>query len=158
MSFLLIHVGQVESESDDVTLHGIVTLLFVVVNNELITVLNGGRHILEVVEVKRIGQDVITVAPLKRSQGRSLSIGSTLVQLVLLFLRLEQSLLLSLGQDLKAECLMSVLILHNSPSAIFVIKRHPVVLNVFINFDVSNLEAWETYVELFRNPRSKKLV
>lgn len=67
-------------------------------------------------------------------------------------------MLLSLGQDLETEFLMSVLILHNSPFAIFVIKRHPIVLNVLINFDVTNLKAWEASVEFFGNPATKKLV
>ena len=40
MRFFLIHVGQVEGESDDITLHSIIALFVIVVNNELITVLN----------------------------------------------------------------------------------------------------------------------
>ncbi len=53
---------------------------------------------------------------------------------------------------------MSVLVFHNSPSTVFVIKRDPVVFNVFINFDVSNLQAGEAVVKFLCNPGAKKLV
>ena len=47
---------------------------------------------------------------------------------------------------------MGIAVLLDGPVAVLVIKRHPVVLNVFIKFNVTNLEIREAGVESLGNP------
>ena len=59
------HVRQVEGEADEVTLCGIVTLIIIVVNDHIIAVILSGSHVLEVVEVEGVGENVVGVDALE---------------------------------------------------------------------------------------------
>ena len=58
-SFSLVHVSKVERETHNITLHSIVTLIIIVIDDVVVTVLKRGRDILEIIEVKRVRKDII---------------------------------------------------------------------------------------------------
>ena len=74
------------------------------------------------------------------------------------FLRLDQGRLLFFGQDLQSEVLGGVAIFFNGPVAVLVVKRDPVVLNVFIKLNVADFETRNDSVQLFHDPRAQDLV
>ena len=55
MGFIFIHVGQVERDAHKVTLSGIVALIVVIIDDHLSTVVFSGGHVLEVIQVERVG-------------------------------------------------------------------------------------------------------
>ena len=118
VSFLLVHVGQVERQANDVTLCSIIALFVVVINDVSVPILKRSGHVLEVVKVERVGQDVIRVAALE-----SPTFGP--------FGFIESVLLLH-GVELQAEFFRSVLILLHGPISVLLVERDPVVLNIFV--------------------------
>ena len=116
MSFFLVHVGQVQRNTHNIALGRVVTLFFVVVDDVEITVFLAGGHVLEVVEVERVGQDVVAVATLERVNER-LRFHELLARRLGTF----QRLLLLVRQDLNAEHIGGVLILFYGPLSIFVV-------------------------------------
>ena len=92
------------------------------------------------------------MAPLKESERLTFTCLSTLQDVILHLLGVEHGFLLSLGQDLQTKFLVGIAVLLDGPVAVLVIKRHPVVLNVFIKFNVANLEIREAGVESIGNP------
>ena len=59
MCFNLVHIRQVQGEAHDITLNSIITLIVIIINDHERTVLERGRDVLEFIEVKWIGQDVV---------------------------------------------------------------------------------------------------
>ena len=54
-SLVFAHVSEVEGDADEVALSGVVALIVIVVNDHLSTVVLSGGHVLEVIQVKRVG-------------------------------------------------------------------------------------------------------
>ena len=65
VSIVLVHVRQVQSEAHDITLNSIVTFIVIIINYHQVTLLERCRHVLEIVEVEWIRQDVVRVAALQ---------------------------------------------------------------------------------------------
>ena len=125
LGFILVHVGQVEGETDNIALYGVVAFIIIVINDVQVSVLEWGRNILEVIEVKRVGQDIVWVTSL---QCPSLSLLGNL-----------QSLLLLDSKELQAEGFSCVFILFHGPVAVLVVESSPVVVNVLIQLNITNL-------------------
>ena len=58
-SLLFCQVSEVESDTDEVTLCSVVAFIIIVVDDHIISVVLGCRHVLEVIEIEGIRQDVI---------------------------------------------------------------------------------------------------
>ena len=65
LGFVLGEVGQVEADADKVGLRRVVALLLVIIDDHQVTLVLSGRDVLEVIEVERVGQDVIRVNTLE---------------------------------------------------------------------------------------------
>lgn len=78
-SFLLSHVGQVKGHADQVRLGCVVILVLIVIDDQQVSVLLRCTHILEVIKVERIGQDVIRVDTLKGLALSLLDVDESLV-------------------------------------------------------------------------------
>lgn len=133
--FLLVHVGEVERDAHDVTLDGIIFLIVVIIDDVQVTILDACRHILEIIEVERVAEDIVAVAALK---GADLRLQSK--NLLALVLRVVKRSLLLLGQDLDAQVLCRIFILLDSPVTVLVIEGDPVVVDIFVKLQVTDLK------------------
>ena len=62
---LLRKVGQVEGDADEVRLSGVVALIVVIIDDDVVTVILGRRDVLEVIQVERVCQDIVRVHALQ---------------------------------------------------------------------------------------------
>ena len=131
-------VGQVERHSDEVALRGVVTFIIIVINDHVITVVFRRSHILEVVKIERVGEDVVRVDTLQGLAHR------------LLFA--HHSVVLILSQESHVESTATVHLLTLTPLAVFIVETGPVVVNIFIQIDVTNSKGWEHAFDLFADP------
>ena len=127
------HVGKVEADADEVTLGGVVALIIIVIDDHLVTVILGGSHVLEVVEVERVGEDIVRVDAL---EGLALGLRGGL-----------QALKLAIGEDLHLESIAGVVFLSLGPLAVLSVKSGPVVVDIFVELDVADLQTGEALVE-----------
>ena len=56
---LLCQVCEIESDADEVTLGGVIAFILIVIDDHVIAVILSCRHVLEVIEIEGIRQDVI---------------------------------------------------------------------------------------------------
>ena len=56
---LLCQVCEIESDADEVTLGSVIAFILIVIDDHIISVILSCRHVLEVIEIEWIGQDVI---------------------------------------------------------------------------------------------------
>ena len=119
------HVGKVEGDANEVTLGGIVALIIIVVDDHLVAVILSSCHVLEVVKVERVGEDIIRVDAL---EGLALSLRGGL-----------QALKLAISEDLHLESIAGVLFLLLGPFAVLSVKGGPVVVDIFVKLDVADL-------------------
>lgn len=66
LSLLLRHEGKVEADTDEVALSSVITLFIIIVDDNVFTIVFSCRHVLEVIQVERVGQDVVGVDTLER--------------------------------------------------------------------------------------------
>ena len=128
-SFLLGQEGQVKGHTDEVTLSSIVALIIVIIDDHVIAIVLSCRHILEVVQVEWIGQDVVRVDALQSLAGSLWS--------------LLQRTELVLSEKGHVESSARILLLTLAPLAVFVVKRGPVVVDVLVKLNVADSECWE---------------
>ena len=62
---LFVHVSEVKSDADNVTLDGIITLIVIVIDDIQLTIRDARRDVLEIIEVERVAEDIVTVAALE---------------------------------------------------------------------------------------------
>ena len=122
--FLLGEVGQVEGYSDEVGLGSVVRLVCIVVDDHFVTVVFSGGHVLEVVQVERVGQDVVRVDTLECLTG---CLGSFLHLVVLLIRKQRQ-----------VEARSAVKLFTLAPLAVLIVERGPVRVDVLIDFEVTD--------------------
>jgi len=79
-SLLLSQVGQVEGDAHEVALCRIITLVGVIVDDHVVAIVLGRRHILEVVQVERVGENIVRVGAL---EGLARGLGSVMQRTVL---------------------------------------------------------------------------
>jgi len=63
---LFVHVCQFEGNLHDVTLGSVVRFVLVIVDDVHCAVFQTGRHVLEVIEVEWVAEDIVAVAALQR--------------------------------------------------------------------------------------------
>jgi len=117
-------------------LRSVVTLVCIIVDDHVGTVVLSRSHILEIVQVQRVGKDVVRMDALK------------FITLLLDIVWVTQAVELIFSQDIHLELISVVLLLLDGPLAVFLIEGDPVVVNILINLDITNLEAREALVEL----------
>ena len=127
------HVGKVEADADKVTLGGVVAFIIIVIDDHLVTIWLSSCHVLEVVKIERVGEDIVRVDTL---EGLALGLRGGL-----------QALKLAIGEDLHLESIAGVAFLLLRPQAVLGIKGGPVVVDIFVKLDVADLEAGEALVE-----------
>ena len=131
--FILRHVGKVEADTDEVTLSSVVALIVIIVDDHLVTIILSSCHVLEVVKVERVGEDVVRVDTLEGLAG-GLRGGL-------------QALHLAISQDLHLESLAGVVFLPLGPLAVLSIEGGPVVVDIFVELDIADLQIGEALVE-----------
>ena len=133
LGLLFEHVGKVEADTDKVTLSGIVALIIIVVDDHIIAIVLSRSHVLEVIQVERVGEDIVRVSAL---EGLALCLGSRVEGFVLV-----------LGEESSAEVLADVLFLLLGPLAVLLIEALPVVIDGLINFDIADLKTRHALVQ-----------
>ena len=127
------HVGKVEADADEITLGGVVALIIIVIDDHLVTVILSSSDVLEVVKVERVGEDIVRVDAL---EGLALGLRGGL-----------QALKLAIGEDLHLESVAGIVFLLLGPLAVLSVKGGPVVVDIFVELDVTDLKAREALVE-----------
>lgn len=111
--------SQVENESDQVTLSSVVVLVVVVVNDVVRSVLQVGWEVQEVVEVLRVGQDVVAVHSLDGRRPVTLD-GVQFLNHVLV-------------EQVDSQLVLGVLVLLDRPVSVFVVQTLEEVVDVFLD-------------------------
>ena len=141
-SFVFRKVGQVEGNSDEITLGHIVAFVCVIVNDHVFSVILSSCDILEVIQVERIGQYVIGVDAL---ECLALGHGSRLQLLPLL-----------VSHQRHIEHVAGIFFFFGRPFAIFVIQRLPVVVDVLVDLNVTDCQRSEVAFNLLAGPVSSE--
>ena len=125
---LLFHEGEVEGDADEVALSSIVALFIVIVDDHVVAVVAlRGRHVLEVVQVEWVREDIVRV--------NALELVAPSADVVFV----GEARVLFISQDLHLE-VPGVLLLLDGPLAVLIVKDDPVVVDLLVDFDVANLE------------------
>ena len=126
---VLCEVGKVERYPHKVTLGSIIALIVVIIDDHIVAIIFRSRHILEVVKVERVGQNVVRVDALQR--------------LARCLLRAHHRVELALSQQLHVERVATVSFLTLGPFAVLVVQTRPIVVNVLIQLDIADGQLGE---------------
>ena len=133
LGLLFEHVGKVEADTDKVTLSGIVALIIIVVDDHIVAIVLSRSHVLEVIQVEWVGEDIVRVSAL---EGLALCLGSRVEGFVLV-----------LSEESSAEVLADVFFFLLGPLAVLLIEALPVVIDGLINFDIADLKTRHALVQ-----------
>ena len=137
-SLFLCEVCEVEGNSHEVTLLGIVALIVIIVNDHVVSVIFCGGNVLEIIQIEWVSQDVIGV--------------DTLQGLAFRLVLFHHNVVLFLSQEGHVEGAAAVLLFPLAPLAVLVVEAGPIVVNIFIKLDVSDCERGEAGLDLLADP------
>ena len=142
---ILVQVRNVQGKANNVALIGVIALVFIVVDDVGLPFLERGRHVLEVVEVERVRQDVIRVAPLQLFVACN-------------WLGTVESILLAHCHNLHTELVLGVFVLLLRPFAVFFVESNEVVVEILVNVNITDLETREPCGQEIADHSAKDLV